>query len=1170
MLSSLQIVVLDIFPEDNYVLPDSSVLDFDDRVDSGTRVITYNGTAPIQVYMDLLNSIEFSNELDEPRIDVRRLTVQVFAPGELPESSVESNIAQVTINVVPLNDNDPLFSQVVYNGSVVENSPNGTVTGVIVVAMDGDTYGQTSITYEIMHPDFRINQDNGVILTNRVLDAESSPSYSFTVVAMDNDVPVSRNSMATVNIEVIDLNDNSPVFNQSSYTTSVSESATVQSVIFQVTAQDLDVSPINSDIRYEILPLEQQGSGESINPLPDSPSNASTEFPFVINPITGEISLSEMLDYEIVQQFMFTVLASDGGSLSRTGTTQVTVVVEDANDNAPQFVNAPFSVILSESEQAPAVVMSLSALDGDSGTNGEIEYSLVGTEQFSIDATTGLLSLVQSLDYERQQSLNFTVIAMDSGTPPLLSEEQVFVTILNVNDNAPQFSEDAYVFNISENTVLNVGVFAIDQDLDEITYLPFSGFSTSLELDPITGAITNTQGFSLDYEMQQQFKLVVRATDRVFNSDVNVTINVLDENDNEPMFESTFYRAIVNESLPIGTTVLQVRAEDGDTGSNAEIEYTLDPLEDSIPFSVNSQTGEIVTTASLDFDSLTVSGYTFIVIARNTVPPHFNDTTMVTIELTDTNDIRPMLILDQPNVTFVENSDAQRIASGIVVTDADGAEHALTMCMVVLDQELCESPGIDICRESIAVNETGLTQLGLNVETFYEVENLTIVLTGRASELVYQQVLASLEYTNTAQEPNPGVRSIEVQCSDGDFASNILQILVDVELINEFCPAVSASRTSFNYTEESGILEIGSQAGFELSDRDRAPHDTLKQLQISLTNRLDGEYESISVAAVPGVDLSSTGDAGSGEEAVVSDTVSITASGSVRLSSYQQLLRTLVYENNRTEPTPGLRQIEIHPIDSAGGCSPLTLSVSISLINDNPPILVLLTANAVSYVEGSGDVAFASGAGLTISDADHNQFFPLQSSSVILDGVLDHGMEMLGYESASIPSGVSVTSSISTSQIRLQLDGRATVQDYEAALLSLTYSNNASEPTPGNRTVRITVSDGIQQDVTVVIVIVFLVDDNPLSIQAAAPQLLFTEGDVSLPIGTLSGVVLMDADRDPIVENLTVTLTGIRDQGSELLSIDASIVTDEEVPLGSAITISRRNSLANYQVRSHC
>ena len=1163
--SALRIVVIDVFPGDNYTLPNPPLLEMSDQSDSGTRIITYSGTDAIGAYVNLLSSFEFFNNLDEPRAGERRLTVQVFAPTDLPGEYLASNIAEITIDVLPLNDNDPVFSQDLYNGSVVEMSPSGTITGAIVMATDDDIYGDTSIAYEISPPNsnFFIDPIGGVIFTNEILDAEVATFYSFTVVAIDNDGPSSRSSSTRVYIEVIDLNDNAPLFNRSNYTVSVSERTPIESIVLQVAAVDEDSSFINSNVRYEIVSPEP-GSGAPIAPNPEIPADTLIALPFAIDPVSGEISLSMSLDYEMTQQYSFMVLASDSGSPSMTGTTQVTILIEDANDNVPQFTNAPFSVTLNESTPVLVSVLNVSAVDSDSGTNGEIRYSLIGTELFAVDSISGVVSLIMPLDYEIQQSVNFTVVASDSGTPPQSAEEQATITILNINDNSPQFSQDTYQFNVTENSILNVEVTATDADFDQITFVPSSGFTPNFELGPFTGVITNAQGFSIDYERQSQFELIIEATDGIFSSSVNVTVDVLDQNDLGPIFLSPSYSATINESLRIGTRVLQVRAVDGDSGINAEIEYLYDSANGSIPFTVDRQTGEIVVAESLDFDTLPVS-YTFSVIARNIAPPHFFDSAEVTIRLSDANDIHPVLSRNQSiMIDFIENSDAELIAADIMVTDTDSADHPIAMCSIVFhNRGLCDSPEVYICSESISVNETSATQLGLTITVLNETENQTIVITGSASELVYQQVLATLEYSNTAEEPDPGVRVVSVQCFDRDFASNVLQISINVRLINEFCPTVAASLISLNYTEESGQLEFGDLARLTLSDRDRPPHDTLMQLQVILRNRLDGDYETITARSTAGLQVS-LNSIGSGMT-LAPDT--IVATGPAALSTYEQFLQSLVYENNNTEPTAGERQIEIISIDPAGDCSPLLLRLSIVLVNDNPPILLVLSTDNITYIEGSGELSFALEAGLSISDADSNQLFPLQSSSISLVGVLDNRMETLSYDTSTLSPGISVTNSSNSSQLGLQFSGRAAVEQYTAILRSLTYSNTASEPTPGRRSISITVSDGIQQDITAVIVIVVLADDNPLTIQVSTPQLVFTEGDMSLAVGLMSGIRLVDADRDAFVENVTLSLVGGRDLENEFLSINASYVTDEVTPDATMLRISRRSSLLNYQVR---
>ncbi len=150
----------------------------------------------------------------------------------------------------------------------------------------------------------------------------------------------------------------------------------------------------------------------------------------------------------------------------------------------------------------------------------------------------------------------------------------------------------------------------------------------------------------------------------------------------------------------------------------------------------------------------------------------------------------------------------------------------------------------------------------------------------------------------------------------------------------------------------------------------------------------------------------------------------------------------------------------------------------------------------------------------------------------------------------------------------LKFLGEATVSEYESLLLSLSYNNTAREPTPGNRQIEVTLSDGLHSDITVIIVIVVLNNDNPIMIEAATRQLTFTEGDNPLDIGQRSGIVLIDADREPLVTSLVVTLENPREPDKELLVIDISPVENSSTSLvsGLEITVNLNRSLQAYQV----
>lgn len=146
--------------------------------------------------------------------------------------------------------------------------------------------------------------------------------------------------------------------------------------------------------------------------------------------------------------------------------------------------------------------------------------------------------------------------------------------------------------------------------------------------------------------------------------------------------------------------------------------------------------------------------------------------------------------------------------------------------------------------------------------------------------------------------------------------------------------------------------------------------------------------------------------------------------------------------------------------------------------------------------------------------------------------------------------------------------GEATVSEYESLLRSLSYNNTAAEPTPGNRRINITLFDGLHRDITAVIVIVVLVSDNPIMIDAAERQLTFIEGDVALDIGQQSGIILTDVDREPMVTSMEIKLENALEADREFLVIDLSTILGEDTGIvtGVEIVVNATRSLEAYQV----
>jgi len=146
------------------------------------------------------------------------------------------------------------------------------------------------------------------------------------------------------------------------------------------------------------------------------------------------------------------------------GHTQVNIEVEDVNDNAPEFEASMVRISVPESAELGAPLYAAHAHDKDSGSSGQVTYSLVkesGKGLFAIDARSGHLILSQHLDYESSQRHTLIVTATDGGVPSLSTNLTILVDVQDVNDNPPVFEKDEYSVNVSESRSINAQVIYI-------------------------------------------------------------------------------------------------------------------------------------------------------------------------------------------------------------------------------------------------------------------------------------------------------------------------------------------------------------------------------------------------------------------------------------------------------------------------------------------------------------------------------------------------------------------------------------------------------------------------------------------------------------------------------------------------------------------------------------
>ncbi|KAL1139416.1 hypothetical protein AAG570_006400 [Ranatra chinensis] len=275
---------------------------------------------------------------------------------------------------------------------------------------------------------------------------------------------------------------------------------------------------------------------------------------------------------------------------------QVHIVIEDVNDNAPEFGSAKVRISVPESVEPGVPLYSALALDRDSGRNGQVSYRLVSGGLFGVEPRSGHLTLASRLDYETAQRHSLVISATDAGEPPLSANLTVLLEVQDVNDNAPVFERTEYSVPVSESLPVNsqvVQVTAVDLDTGNNARLTYRllGEPREFGMFPNSGWVYLRS--SLDRESRDRYSLKVAATDNgspPATATALLTVTVTDANDNDPVFGRDSYQFTVEENLNRGATVGTVLATDADLDNNAAIRYALIPANSS--FLINPVTGK--------------------------------------------------------------------------------------------------------------------------------------------------------------------------------------------------------------------------------------------------------------------------------------------------------------------------------------------------------------------------------------------------------------------------------------------------------------------------------------------------------------------------------------------------------------------------------------------------
>ncbi|XP_021799078.2 cadherin-23 isoform X4 [Papio anubis] len=607
-----------------------------------------------------------TTELDRERIAEYQLRVVASDAGTPTKSSTST----LTIHVLDVNDEMPTFFPAVYNVSVSEDVPR-EFRVVWLNCTDNDVGLNAELSYFItggnVDGKFSVGYRDAVVRTVVSLDRETTAAYMLILEAIDNGPVGKRHTgTATVFVTVLDVNDNRPIFLQSSYEASIPEDIPEGHSIVQLKATDADEGEFGR-VWYRIL------HGNHGNNFRIHVSNGLLmRGP---RPLDRERNSSHVLIVEAYNHDLGPMRSS----------VRVIVYVEDVNDEAPVFTQQQYSRLgLRETAGIGTSVIVVRATDRDSGDGGLVNYRILsGAEgKFEIDESTGLIITVDYLDYETKTSYMMNVSATDQAPPFNQGFCSVYITLLNELDEAVQFSNASYEVAILENLALGteivrVQAYSID-NLNQITYR-FDAYTSTqakalFKIDAITGVIT-VQGL-VDREKGDFYTLTVVADDGgpKVDSTVKVYITVLDENDNSPRFDFISDSAIsIPEDCPVGQRVATVKARDPDAGSNGQVVFSLASGNIAGAFEIvttNDSIGEVFVARPLDREEL--DHYILKVVASDRGTPPRKKDHILQVTILDVNDNPP--VIESPfgyNVSVNENVGGGTAVVQVRATDLD-------------------------------------------------------------------------------------------------------------------------------------------------------------------------------------------------------------------------------------------------------------------------------------------------------------------------------------------------------------------------------------------------------------------------------------------------------------------------------------------------------------------
>ncbi|XP_073505804.1 protocadherin gamma-C5-like isoform X29 [Phyllobates terribilis] len=577
-----------------------------------------------------------------------------------------------------------VFGQLRY--SIVEESEPRTIVGNVAQDLG---VKRSDISYRRLHLEaeknkyFALNRETGALIVKDRIDRESLCGLTASCLIHLEVVAENPLELFSIEIEIVDINDNSPTFSSNYRTLKISEVLTGSGAQFALeSAEDLDAG-VNGVSQY------------TLNTNPYFSLSVKNRKDGTLIP---QLILEQVLDREEKQEHNLILTAIDGGEPARSGTCRITIAVLDINDNPPVFNQSVYKISLKENSPLLSVILRLNAKDLDEGENGEIQYyfddhtSKSARQLFDLHEQNGEISVKGALDFENVHFYELYIKSIDKGTPPLEGNCLVHVDVEDVNDNAPDISLTSMTNTIPENAPLGTAVVFIhvkDKDSGKNGEIKMNiSPNVPFKMKQIKNRYALVTDGILDREETPQYTIELTASDLgspPLYCKTSVTLGVSDINDNAPVFTQSTYNAFIKENSDPGTLLCTVSATDLDEGVNSDLVYSI--VESQIDGSsvssfvyIHSNDGNIYAQRCFDYEQIKVLQITIKV--EDSGSPQLSSTVPIFIFILDANDNPPSLLYPEHSEDLIvqeripKSTSAGYLVTKLSAVDLDSGHNA--------------------------------------------------------------------------------------------------------------------------------------------------------------------------------------------------------------------------------------------------------------------------------------------------------------------------------------------------------------------------------------------------------------------------------------------------------------------------------------------------------------